>query len=97
MILWKPLRVIFINLPKENKRREIISSTLNKTRIFRNRIFHFEPILWKPEALLDNIKNIKLLLSWIDKEYLDWVESQSSFHQVFDYNIAKLRDLGLSV
>lgn len=36
MKLWKPLRNIFVNLPKENKQRHVVSAALNKARNYRN-------------------------------------------------------------
>lgn len=53
-ILWKPLRLCFKQIPKNQRQRHVVSSNLNKIRVLRNRIYHYEPICWNLSALNDN-------------------------------------------
>ncbi|APA82874.1 hypothetical protein [Francisella tularensis] len=61
---------IFNNLPKNKQiNRAYLSKKLNNIRNFRNRIFHYEKIINKPEYL--NIENdINEILEFLDKEIL---------------------------
>ncbi|MBK2296731.1 hypothetical protein [Francisella philomiragia] len=61
---------IFNNLPKDKQiNRAYLSKKLNNIRNFRNRIFHYEKIINKPEYL--NIENdINEILEFLDKEIL---------------------------
>jgi hypothetical protein len=63
ILLWKPLRLIFKNLPKNQKKREYIASVLNTIRLLRNRIYHYEPIFNDVAALEKQRKEIYLLQS----------------------------------
>lgn len=61
---------IFNNLQKNKQiNRAYLSRKLNNIRNFRNRIFHYEKIINKPEYL--NIENdINEILEFLDKEIL---------------------------
>ncbi len=95
MELWKPLRNIFVNLPKDQKQRHVVSAALNKARNFRNRIFHYEPMFWNPQAAFENHQNIKDILFWLDKEFLDWTENQSRFNDTIIFHTEKLKTMGV--
>ncbi len=63
--LWKSLRLSFPNLEKKNRQLRKVSSPINHIRKFRNRIFHYEPIVWNLKYVRE-INNIsKNLLLWL--------------------------------
>lgn len=95
MELWKPLRNIFVNLSKDQKQRHVVSAALNKARNFRNRVFHYEPMFWSPQAAYENHQNIKDVLLWLDKEFLDWTESQCRFKETITSHTNKLHEMGV--
>ena len=94
-ILWKPLRNIFINLPKKQKKRHVVSSSLNKIRTFRNRIFHYESIAWNFRAANDNYKIIIEVLHWLEKDAATWADGRCSFEKTLQAEAAKLTKLGI--
>lgn len=66
----KDIKNIFPNIPKRNERfmtRHILDKELNKIRKFRNRVFHYEPIINKKEYLYIK-EDIFILLSYFDDE-----------------------------
>ncbi|APD50420.1 Abi family protein [Francisella hispaniensis] len=70
---------IFNNLPKKEEKlvnRHILGQKLNKIRIFRNRIFHYEKITNKPE-FADVDDTISEMLSYLDKELLNFLAGVS--------------------
>lgn len=72
-LLWKPLRLIFSNLDKKLRQQKLIRTYLNDIRIFRNRVYHYEPILFKyPDKINFDIHT---LLTWIDKDAEAWLRS----------------------
>jgi hypothetical protein len=72
-ILWKDLRKAFPNLQKTNRKRHTVSSALNKIRNFRNRVYHYEPIIWNFDSLENIHKDIKLVLYWINSDIQNWI------------------------
>ena len=70
---WKPLHRIFINMPKQQRKRTEVSSRLNHIRTFRNRIYHYEPIIWNNEALIKKRNEIKEITFWLDEDTFRWV------------------------
>ncbi len=73
-IFWKPIHRIFINTPKENRKRATISAKLNHIRTFRNRIYHYEPIIWNKEVLNQKQKDILELIYWLDTDTEEWIK-----------------------
>lgn len=71
-VFWKPLHRIFINMPKENKKRTEVSSRLNHIRVFRNRVYHYEPIIWNLEILKKKKKEILETIYWLDSDTYEW-------------------------
>ncbi len=72
-ILWHDLRRAFPYLPKVRKQRKNVSAPLNNFRVFRNRIFHNEPICWS-KTYIENIHaDILEVLSWINKDIPAWL------------------------
>lgn len=87
--LWKPLRLAFSNIPKNKRQRKKVSAPLNRIRKFRNRVFHYEPIIWSISEL-DKIK-------WICYELLEWLDEDlpafCSDLENIDNELMKLRTL----
>lgn len=77
--LWKPLRNVFYELPKQEKKRKLISEKLNKARQFRNRISHYEPIAWDINAMYNNYRNLLLVIAWINSDFSEWTKNRSDF------------------
>ncbi|AEB27220.1 hypothetical protein FNFX1_0272 [Francisella cf. novicida Fx1] len=69
------LTKIFNNLPNKQEKlvnRHLLGQKLNKIRIFRNRVFHYEKIIHKAEFEdIDSI--ISEILGYLDKELLDFL------------------------
>lgn len=86
LILWKPLRLCFKNMPKKLRQRHNVSANLNKIRKLRNRIYHYEPICWNLDALETNYNRIVTTLEWIDPDVIPWIEEIDEFKSVLqDY------------
>ena len=79
---WKPLLKAFPYLPKEKRKRAIVSAKLNKIRSFRNRIYHYDPIIWNIQELISKRKEIYEILYWIEPETAKWAESIDTFQEV---------------
>lgn len=84
LILWKPLRKAFPNMPKAKRQRKNVSAPLNNFRLIRNRIFHNEPICWNLGVIQDKHKQIVELLSWIDKDLPKWLATMDRFEKVLE-------------
>jgi len=71
------IKGIFPNLPPRNQNfinRQELNKRLNKIRRFRNRVFHYEKVIDKPE--FNNIQDeILTLLSYFDEEIYDFAKS----------------------
>lgn len=71
------IKKIFPNLPpkkQSNINRKIISKKLNDIRLFRNRVFHYEKVINKPEY--NNIREeILKLLCYFDEEIYDFAKN----------------------
>lgn len=74
-IYWKPLHRIFQNMPKENRKRAEVSSRLNHIRVFRNRVYHYEPIIWDLEVLKQKKKDILEIIYWLDSDTHEWTKT----------------------
>ncbi len=74
-LFWKPLHRIFVNIPKEQKKRHEVSAMLNHIRIFRNRIYHYEPIIWHRNALIKQKSNILQIINWLDEDTANWAKT----------------------
>lgn len=84
LILWKPLRKAFPNMPKATRQRKNVSAPLNNFRLIRNRIFHNEPICWNLAVLKEKHSQIIETLKWIDPEIPHWLASMDRFDTVLD-------------
>jgi hypothetical protein len=70
--LWKPLRLAFPNIPKPQRKRSNVSKPMNNIRILRNRVYHYEPIVWNPNGISERIEDCYNLLRWISPELIDF-------------------------
>ena len=81
-IFWKPLLKAFYYLPSEMRKRTGVSAKLNRLRIFRNRIYHYDPIVWDVKELISRRKEIYDILTWIEPETAKWADSIDTFDYV---------------
>ncbi len=76
------LKRIFPNLPAKDKElidRGILSIKLNHIRAFRNRVFHHEKIIDKPE--FNTIEEeINTILLYLDEDILEFVQRLNNVH-----------------
>lgn len=71
--LWKDLRLAFPACPKAQRKRNHVSSALNRLRQLRNRVFHHEPLIWlKPEIEAQHQVGVQLV-EWIDPRLRRWL------------------------
>jgi hypothetical protein len=87
--LWKPLRLVFSNMPKKERQRRNISAPLNKIRDFRNRVFHYEPIIWNVNELNKIKQKCYKLLEWLDQDLPSFVNELENI----DNELQKLKEL----
>ena len=67
-LLWKHLRLSFPNMPKNQRKRAAVSAPVNDIRKLRNRVYHYEPIIWNTNLLKKRIDKCYILLDWLDPE-----------------------------
>ncbi|MCC5924606.1 MAG: hypothetical protein JJT77_12545 [Crocinitomicaceae bacterium] len=79
---WKPLHRIFEHIPKHQRKRSEISAKLNHIRTFRNRIYHYEPIIWDSEVLDQKHNDILDVLYWLNPETVEWVRSIDTYEDI---------------
>jgi hypothetical protein len=70
--LWKQLRLAFPNMPKQQRKRSNVSKPMNNIRVLRNRVYHYEPIVWNPKNISERIDACYNLLGWISPELIDF-------------------------
>ncbi len=81
ILLGRPIQ-IFTNLPSGHGRREV-ADTLNKVRLFRNRVYHNEPVCFNGNSIdLSNAEAIHVMikdvLSWCDPDLIKWIKDIDS-------------------
>ena len=81
-ILWKDLRRAFPNIPKNKRKRRMISTPLNAIRILRNRVFHNEAIGWNLDRLSKYHSLIIEVIEWINPEVTEWMKRVDRFDKV---------------
>ena len=90
-VLWpKLLKPTFPFLPKAQRTRSFLSRELNRIRVLRNRIFHYEPI-WHWRDLPDqhySIINISRCLSPVASKYLSIFDQ---FPEIYTYGRAQVK------
>jgi hypothetical protein len=65
-LLWKPLRTIFKNTPKQLRQRDTIADALYRIRTLRNRIYHYEPIFGNLQDIENQYNEMLNFLTWLD-------------------------------
>lgn len=65
-LLWKPLRLIFKNIPKHLRKRDEIADALYRIRTLRNRIYHYEPIFGNLNDIENQHRNMLTFIAWLD-------------------------------
>ena len=90
-ILWKDLRRVFPNMPKQARQRKKVAPPLNRFRAFRNRIFHHEPISWNPDKLVQIHEEILTVMDWMNKDIPVWIAPFDRFDTVFHIVEKKLK------
>lgn len=76
ILLGRPIQ-IFKKLPPDHGRKEV-AEILTRIRLFRNRIYHNEPICFlgtdiSLENAMQVYHSIKNILSWIDEDIIKWL------------------------
>lgn len=79
---WKPLHKVFEHIPKDQRKRARISSKLNHIRIFRNRIYHYEPVIWNMEVLDQKHVDIFEVLYWLNPETAEWASHIDTYEEI---------------
>lgn len=77
LLAGRPIQ-IFKNLPSGHGRSEV-SHTLNRIRLFRNRLYHNEPVCFEGVLIsfqqAENIYQLmKEVFTWIDPDLLKWIK-----------------------
>jgi hypothetical protein len=68
--LWPHLlKEVFPNVPRTDRKRKLISARINKIRLLRNRVFHYEPI-WHWKDLDQQHEQLVEVLSWLSSDLL---------------------------
>lgn len=81
-LLWKPLRVIFKNTPKNHRKRDTIADVLYRIRTLRNRIYHYEPIFGNLQDIEKIHKEMLLFLTWLDNDLPKLLTDINRFEEV---------------
>ncbi len=89
------MRIIFSNLPKQQRQRNNVAGALNKIRNFRNRVYHYEPICWNFNATNTNYKAIIQVINWFDNDYANWTITFCDFQTTLTCQTQKLNGLGV--
>jgi len=64
------------------RKRTSVSAKLNRLRTFRNRIYHYDPIVWDIKELVLRRKEINEILTWIEPETAKWAGKIDTFNEV---------------
>ena len=67
-LLWKPLRLIFQNMPKHLRQRNTIADALYRIRTLRNRVYHYEPIFGNLQDIEQQYNEMLTFLIWLDND-----------------------------
>jgi hypothetical protein len=81
-LFWKPLRLVFKNIPKHLRQRDTIADTLFRIRSLRNRIYHYEPIFGKLNELEEQYKEMLNFLTWLDKDLPNLISDIDRFDDI---------------
>lgn len=81
-ILWKPLRVVFQNTPKNLRKRDTIADSLYRIRTLRNRIYHYEPIFGNLQEIDKIHTEMITFLTWLDKDLPNLISDINRFEEI---------------
>ncbi len=81
-LLWKPLRLVFHNTPKNLRQRDTIADALYRIRTLRNRIYHYEPIFGKLQDLENQYNEMLTFLIWLDKDLPNLLTDIDRFNDI---------------
>ena len=82
--LWKPLRLIFQNTPKNLRKRDIIANALYRIRTLRNRIYHYEPIFDNLQDIERQYIEMLTFLTWFDNDLPKLLTDIDRFNSVLN-------------
>lgn len=80
--LWKPLRMIFRYLPRQQRRRDTIDDSLFRIRTLRNRVYHYEPIIRNLYYLEMVYQEMYLFLAWLHQNLPDVLNRTDRFQHL---------------
>ncbi|MEX8547749.1 MAG: hypothetical protein V5804_09115 [Mucilaginibacter sp.] len=83
-LLWKPLRLIFKNMPKHLRQRDNVADILYRIRTLRNRIYHYEPIFGNLQDIENQYKEMLTFLAWIDDNLPNLLTDIDRFSSVLE-------------
>lgn len=83
-LLWKPIRLIFKNMPKHLRQRDKVADILYRIRTLRNRIYHYEPIFANLQDIENQYKEMLIFLAWIDNDLPDLLTDIDRFSYVLE-------------
>jgi hypothetical protein len=81
-LLWKPLRTIFPNTPKNLRQRDTIADALYRIRTLRNRVYHYEPIFRNLNDLEQQYKEMLTFLTWLDNDLPKLIDGIDRFDNI---------------
>lgn len=83
-LLWKPLRLIFKNMPKHLRQRDTIADVLYRIRTLRNRVYHYEPIFGNLQDIETQYREMLTFLAWIDNSLPNLLTDIDRFNNVLE-------------
>ncbi len=90
-VLWpKLLKPAFPFLPKGQKTRSYLSRELNRVRLLRNRVFHYEPI-WHWRDLSNQHKSILNLISGLSTAAEKYLNIFDQFQEIHSNGKSKIK------
>jgi len=81
-LLWKPLRLIFKNMPKHLRQRDTIADALYRIRTLRNRIYHYEPIFGNLQDIEQQYNEMVTFLIWLDNDLPKLISDIDRFNNI---------------
>jgi len=81
--LWPHLlRDVFPHAPKTQRKRKVFSARINRIRVLRNRVFHYEPI-WHWKDLAEHHEDLLEAISWLSTDLFILTKTVDRFDEVF--------------
>jgi len=89
------LRDCFKQVTPIYRKRFYLASVLDNLRLFRNRVFHHEPI-WYYKDLPDKHRNTMQLIFWLSPELFRITNQMTSFHAVYSKGTLPYKEIALT-